>query len=228
MGGNDKKNIHQLVMEKIEKDGPRIALEWQKEYERNRALLEKRKRAEADQAEVGSEVITKKCTKCGEVKALDAFSADKRAKDGKQCTCKGCRRKYYQENKEPAIAKMRKYYEENKSKRAEYRQKYYQENKEIVKERSRNYRQENKERIQKYLQGNKDRISARQRKYRQENKEKRADYERKYRQENPEVHRRKNHKRRALLRNLPHAPLTPAQYERLYEFRDQVFGEVMS
>ena len=32
----------------------------------------------------------KKCTKCGEVKPLDSFSTEKRAKDGRRSACKTC------------------------------------------------------------------------------------------------------------------------------------------
>jgi protein-arginine kinase activator protein McsA len=38
---------------------------------------------------------TKKCTKCGQVKALDAFSAHKNAPDGKQYVCKECQQEYW-------------------------------------------------------------------------------------------------------------------------------------
>lgn len=40
-------NIQQLVREKLEKDGPRLALQWEQDYEKNRELLEKRKKEEA-------------------------------------------------------------------------------------------------------------------------------------------------------------------------------------
>lgn len=164
-----------------------------------------------------NEITTKKCTKCDEVKALDQFNADKRRKDGKQYSCKVCQRRYRQENKERLAEKKRKYHEENKERLYAGKRKWYEENKKRIAEKSRKYAQENKERLAEY-----------KRKYRKENKERIAEGMRKYRQENPETDRRAKRKRRALKRNLPHAPLTPAQYERLYEFRDQVFGEVTS
>nr|DAI78618.1 MAG TPA: restriction endonuclease [Caudoviricetes sp.] len=74
----------------------------------------------------------------------------------------------------------------------------------------------------------KDELSDYWRDYQKRNKEQLTEYRRRYFKENPEVSRRSQRKRRALKRSLPHAPLTPAQYERLYEFRDQVFGEVTS
>lgn len=134
---------------------------------------------------------TKKCTKCFEVKAMDAFYAHKRGKYGRAASCKDCERKYYEENKVRRVDYGRKYRKENKYlisvKRRSTDQNYYRKNKGTIVEKIK-----------------------------------------KYRQKNPEVHRQALRKRRALKRSLPHAPLTPAQYERLYEFRDQVFGEVTS
>lgn len=98
---------------------------------------------------------TKQCTKCGEVKALDTFSASKRGKHGRRAYCKNCERKY---------------------------------------------RQENKERI--------------------------AERVGKCQKENPEVGRRAQRKRRALLRNLPHQPLTPQQYEILHRQKYEIFGGI--
>lgn len=116
--------------------------------------------------------VTKQCTKCGEVKALDRFHADKRLKSGHRADCKNCGRIHTQENKE--------------------------------------------------------RISARRRKYQQENKNQIKDYMRKYRVKNPEVHRRALRKRRALLRNLPHQPLTPQQYDILHRQKYEIFGGIAS
>lgn len=45
-----------------------------------------------------------------------------------------------------------------------------------------------------------------------------------YRVRHPEVHRRAQRKRRALLRNLPHQPLTPQQYEILHRQKYEIFG----
>lgn len=142
--------------------------------------------------------ITKQCTKCGEVKALDAFIADKRRKDGKTSSCKDCARKYRQKNKEKQIeyyqkhrvhllAQTRKYYEENKCKKLEYASQYHK-----------------------------------------KHKERRNEYFRKYQQENPEAHRRAMRKRRALLRNLPHQPLTPQQYDILHRQKYEIFGGIAS
>ena len=40
-------NIQQLVREKLRKDGSRLALKWNNEYEENLKLLERRKKEKA-------------------------------------------------------------------------------------------------------------------------------------------------------------------------------------
>lgn len=64
--------------------------------------------------------MEKKCTKCGEVKPLDLFYADKRNKDGKQSECKECTRergrKWRLENPEKSKERFRKWCLENPEK----------------------------------------------------------------------------------------------------------------
>ena len=146
--------------------------------------------------------ITKQCTKCGEAKALDAFYAQKSGKYGRQSICKDCNREYREENKERLSEYDRKYREENKEQIAEYQYRYSQENKE-----------KRRNNIRRYYGKNKEKIAGRMRKYHQEN---------------PEVGRRAQRKRRALLRNLPHQPLTPQQYEILHRQKYETFGGIAS
>lgn len=89
--------------------------------------------------------------------------------------------------------------------------------------------EQNKDRILRqqkaYYESNKLERAKAMREYRIKHRDRLVAYMKIYRRDNPVVFRRADSKRRAMKRNLPHAPLTPAQYERLYEFRDQVFGE---
>lgn len=68
--------------------------------------------------------ITKKCTKCGEVKAIDAFYADKRRTDGKRSACKTCsaqgNRAYYTDHKDAVKECARKHYTKNRSEKMHY------------------------------------------------------------------------------------------------------------
>lgn len=142
--------------------------------------------------------ITKQCTKCGEVKALDAFYAQKSGKYGRFSSCKECVRRYNEENKDRNSETSRKYRLENKGKVLKYQRKYREENKGLLTEYGRKYYGENRERLKEQM--------------------------RKYQKENPDVYRRANNKRRALLRNLPHQPLTPQQYDILHRQKYEIFG----
>ena len=127
---------------------------------------------------------TKKCTKCGEVKAVSEFHKDKYSKDGFFDECKECRKKYYQANKEKILEYDKQYRQANKEKIKEYSKKYYQANKEKRKK----YRQANKEKIKeqkkKYRQANKEKEKEQKKKYYQANKEKILEYSKKYCQDN--------------------------------------------
>lgn len=131
--------------------------------------------------------VEKACSKCGETKLLNEFSAKKASKDGKRAHCKECQKRHYEKNKDHILRQQKTYYEINKPARAEA---------------MRNYRIKHRDRLVAYIKV--------------------------YRKDNPTVFRRADSKRRAMKMSAPHAPLTPAQYERLYEFRDQIFGEVTS
>ena len=93
----------------------------------------------------------KKCTKCGEIKPHSEFHKDKSRKDGYATSCKSCRKKYYENNKEERKAYFKehnkKYYEKHREEKIkyfkEYNKKYHEkhkeERKEIWKEYSKEY-----------------------------------------------------------------------------------------
>lgn len=58
-------------------------------------------------------IPTKTCTKCFETKPLDAFSANRRSKDGKCHDCKACVKAYYAANREKIAAYGKAYRAEN-------------------------------------------------------------------------------------------------------------------
>lgn len=82
------------------------------------------------------ETLTKKCTKCGEVKDLNNFYLKKRGKYGRTGSCKVCEadknRKYWQANKDKLSDKSKKYYQENKEQHKEVTKKWRAYNKEKV------------------------------------------------------------------------------------------------
>lgn len=74
------------------------------------------------------EIITKKCTKCGEVKALSDFFVDKRRKGGKRSACKRCSavssRNYYSSNKDSVKELVRTHYVNNRDYKLRYIKQY--------------------------------------------------------------------------------------------------------
>jgi len=133
---------------------------------------------------------TKKCSKCGEVKAVSEFNKNKNRKDGLHTYCKKCVKQYYQVNKEKTLEQKKQYRQANKEKIKERKKKYYQVNKEKTLEHNKQYRQANKEKIKerkkKYYQANKEKTLEHSKQYRQANKEKIEQYNKQYRQANKE------------------------------------------
>ncbi len=70
----------------------------------------------------------KRCTKCGEVKALTEFSVRSRAKDGRQFNCKACDKQYHDATRERIVARMRVYNTRIRDKRIAYCRAYYAKN----------------------------------------------------------------------------------------------------
>jgi 5-methylcytosine-specific restriction endonuclease McrA len=68
----------------------------------------------------------KRCSKCGEVKPLDAFSRDKKGQDGRCAHCKACNAAYRAATVERRAEYQREYYAANAERRAEYRREYYE------------------------------------------------------------------------------------------------------
>jgi hypothetical protein len=84
----------------------------------------------------GAEVDAKKCTKCGEVKALTDYSLDKRSSDGATSSCKECRRHHkkaaYARDRTRSLAYAKEYYAKNRQKVLHYHKDYTLRNKEKV------------------------------------------------------------------------------------------------
>ena len=86
-----------------------------------------------------SEVKKKKCSKCGEVKALSEFNKDKSNKNGYASVCRSCKIEY-----------SRNHYNKNKAKLAEKQRDYKEKNRDKVNEAARKYVRENNNKINKY------------------------------------------------------------------------------
>ena len=90
----------------------------------------------------------KRCSGCGEVKGVEAFSRDSARKDGLQTQCKACKRRYYEENREAVLDQHRRYYEENREAELENKRRYYEENREAIRELNRRRYEENRDMTQ--------------------------------------------------------------------------------
>jgi hypothetical protein len=151
-----------------------------------------------------SDLETKFCPKCQKIKNKDDYQPSQFNRKG--AWCRDCKKKYYQENREDALAYAKEYRKnqdkekvaeynknyrkENKKELAEQKKIYYQDNKEIIEGKRKIYYQENKKDISKrakiYREKNKEKLLEEAKIYYQENKEERLEYRRQYYQGNKE------------------------------------------
>lgn len=69
---------------------------------------------------MAEQIISKRCSKCKEIKPFSEFNKDKTKKDGNTSRCKSCRiddhKQYYKANKEKEIERSKKYQKTEKGK----------------------------------------------------------------------------------------------------------------
>ena len=114
---------------------------------------------------------TKKCSKCGEEKALSEFGRHRYCKNGINPQCKKCNRinalKYAKENKHKVILSKKEYYKSNKQKIRENQVLYEQKNRKQILEYKRKWYKENKDRVLKenkeFYSNNKEEINKKRR-----------------------------------------------------------------
>ena len=87
----------------------------------------------------------KKCTKCGEIKPHSEFHKDKSRKDGYATSCKSCRKKYHENNKEKRKVYFKEYHEKHKEERNKYFKEYNEKHREEKIKYFKNYHEEHKE-----------------------------------------------------------------------------------
>ena len=113
--------------------------------------------------------MVKRCTKCGEVKALEAFAADKGSLGGLRSQCRQCSKVYYEANKDTYAARQKVYYGANKETNAAWHKAYREANKEGIAARDKAYREANKEAIKEYYEAHKEAWAARHKETRNTN-----------------------------------------------------------
>ena len=180
-------------------------------------------------------MMTKSCSKCGEVKAYEMFSRDKSRKDGYSYVCKVCesdrRKTYYEANKDKIIEYNKAYYEANKEKIEESNKAYYEANKEKINKIKKAYRENNKDKIieytKAYYEANKDKIIEYNKAYYEANKEKRSEYTKAYYEANKERYleqatRRRVAKRKAIPKFLKKCEVERKRLVSIYKLREVI------
>ena len=154
------------------------------------------------------------CSRCRDSKLLSEFHKCKTDKKyGVQSTCKGCKSKYQEENRERGNEVSNNWYHNNKEKVIDYRKKFESENPDIVKQWKKNYilanPEKRKETCRAYRENNKEKERVYRTRYRAENKEAINERSRKWRSENPapppspeQLERKRQHNKNYVLNNL--------------------------
>ena len=90
-------------------------------------------------------VQSKRCSKCGETKPLEAFGKNKHTKDGLQWYCRACRgvlgRAWYRANREKSRERQHRSHRRHIEKRHATARKYYENNRDKLRIRARERRQ---------------------------------------------------------------------------------------
>jgi len=87
---------------------------------------------------MATQIISKQCYKCKEIKSLSEFNKNRTRPDGHQHVCKNCQKKYYKSDKYKAIRKKYKQSKKGKAATRRYKQS------EKCKEYQRRYRQDDR------------------------------------------------------------------------------------
>ena len=87
----------------------------------------------------------KRCSGCGKVKGVEAFSRCRSRKDGLQSRCKSCERRYREDNHEAILECHRRYHAENREAILDRQRHYREVNREAELERKRRDREANRD-----------------------------------------------------------------------------------
>jgi hypothetical protein len=116
--------------------------------------------------------MEKKCSKCQDYKAHEAFGKDSGKTDGLDTVCKDCRKAYYNQNKEKIREKGLIYYNNNKDKYKKLNAKHYKNNPEIHKAKKERLKESNPDYFKDHYKKNKEKKQAYKKIYNLENRDK--------------------------------------------------------
>ena len=138
--------------------------------------------------------VTKRCTKCGEVKSLEEFHRRSDAQDGRHARCRDCASAYNRELRlskltpEQLLERERRASitpEERRERRRAYDRRYNAEHREERREYARANRERGTERMRAWRAANPERDLANRLRYAEKNRERMIEQRRQYRLENP-------------------------------------------
>jgi len=152
-------------------------------------------------------MLSKRCSYCNKIKALDEFGKHAGHRDGRVTRCKLCTKKIYQENREYYLEIKRKYRrnEKNREKELQAKKVYRQSNKEKILEYNKVYCRLNPEWAKKQA-----------RLYYWRNRGKRLIKVKEYKRNNRALYNELDRKRRSIKENLP-TTLTKEEWSELLE-----------
>jgi hypothetical protein len=117
------------------------------------------------------EQFLKKCSKCGEEKALSEFFKDKHNENGLTCKCKQCYKNYNINNKDKRQKYLKEWEEQNKELLSKKDREYYIKNKERIKQYSIDNKEKIKKRMNQWILDNKETLKIKRKQYYTENRE---------------------------------------------------------
>ena len=145
---------------------------------------------------MGDVPLSKRCTKCKEIKVVSEFHRSAKNGDGLKCRCKVCRAEDGKKAYDPAY--FRAYYEMHREEIKTTASRYYEENTEHVCNRVREYYRElyseqAKRNAQNWNRRNPEKVKAARRKHYENHREEKAAYVRTWRRANREKCRQYEH-----------------------------------
>lgn len=147
--------------------------------------------------------LTKRCTKCGEVKSLDEFHRDRSKPLDRRSDCRACQREYH-----------RTWREANRDRQREYQRAWREANRDRHREANRAWYAANRERRLEYVrawrEANRDRVRERRRAWYEANRERWREYVREHYAANRDRYYEYEHRRRARKRAATLEEFTPA------------------
>jgi hypothetical protein len=137
----------------------------------------------------------KRCSSCGEHKAVEDFHGSRSSKDGRHNQCKVCCKTYRESRREKRTDYSKRYNEKNRERIKAQQKSYREKNKEKIKAKQKAYREKTRgakrAADKEYYENNSERLRARAKDYYETHREKALQQQKLWQQENRETVRAK-------------------------------------